>query len=327
MPYTPALLQSGEILRSGFDRYKIIDRENNPELPSTPDHTPTVTTYRLARIPPQLYRARDVSGKQVAVKVVSEESLLLLINEWKALERLKWLQYLPFFKKITPSLRNSLSYDAERKIYFFVVDWLDKKYWKNLGEIVATSPLCFLPDAEVHMRKLRLALFTATKTLHFIGIIHGDGKDEHVYLLEKDGQVFFDQLRLIDFGECYLNPLDDWKGGSLGFSSPYFWNNKHRQSLSRREMMAIDWYGVYSILYYTYTGECFPAASPAFSKMSDLEFDRHSQNYYRELEVVLLNKWQNYPDNVQMLISESVKYLCAPDALFIPDLRGPRMSF
>ncbi|MFZ5821656.1 MAG: hypothetical protein ACOYYJ_17300, partial [Chloroflexota bacterium] len=222
-------------------------------------------------------------------------------------------------KKIAPKLQHGITHDFERKIYFIVFEWLETRIWKNLSKIITSEPLCFHSDAAESMYKLRSSLFMATKMLHLAGIIHGDSKDEHVYLREKNGKILYDQIRLIDFGGCYLNPLDDWKGGSLGFSSPYFWNHRHRFSLSRREMEAIDWYGVYSILFYAFTGECFPGASPAFSKMPDSESDRYVQAFYQELEYTLLNKWQNYPDDVRLFIAECVKYLCAPDALVIPN--------
>ncbi|MFZ6021910.1 MAG: hypothetical protein ACOYT9_00370, partial [Patescibacteria group bacterium] len=95
MNTTFSLLHSGETLRTSFNQYTIVNRVTNLEVQSTPKHTPTVSTLRLARTPPQLYEAKDTKGKPFAVKAVNEEALNLLMNEWKALEKLSWFQNIP----------------------------------------------------------------------------------------------------------------------------------------------------------------------------------------------------------------------------------------
>lgn len=316
------LLAGSDSLRSRFNQYKIMERLNNPEIGSTPDYTPSVVTSRLARLRPQIYRARDTKGQTVAIKVVYSSSLELLENEWKALDRLKWLQRIPLIPKIAPKLKEGMHFDFEHQIYFIIYEWIDG--WISIGEYVRTyGPLINLPDAIDVMNRLRRTLLIATKLLHSIGIIHGDNKDEHVFLKSQNGDkqpVAFNQIKLIDFGGCYLHNLEDWKGGSLGFSSPYFWNQKHRYSLSRRELEALDWYSVYSILFYAYTGECFPAASPAYSSIPEIRSDSQSRSYYSDLKYALTYKWQNHPENIQFLISETVEYLCSPYSLIVPSL-------
>lgn len=285
---------------------------------STPRHTPTTLALRLSRTRPQVYKAiEEPSNKRVAIKAVHHTERSLLENEWVALRKLNSLSFWFPWLKIAPSLREGLRFfkkkDSIDGIWFIAYEWLDTDgNWEQLSKIIAEHPLKDMPDAAVHMKKMRDTLVFYTHIMHLLGISHGDNKDEHIFIYKKDGSYFFDNIRIIDFGTCYLHSGEDWKGGSLGFSRPRFWNESYRSRLSMRELRGLDWYGVYATLYYAYTGECFPTASPAYSKLSgDLEF-QHLDGLKPKVQA----KWKGHVDGVvQELIDEANGKLCSPDTL------------
>ncbi len=285
---------------------------------STPGHTPTTLAMRLSRTRPQVYKAiEEPSNKRVAIKAVHHTERSLLENEWVALRKLNTLNFWLPWLKIAPSLREDLRFfkkkDGIDGIWFIACEWLDTDgNWEQLSKIVTEHPLKDMPDAAVHMKKLRNTLVFYTHLMHLLGISHGDNKDEHIFVYKKDGSYFFDNIRIIDFGTCYLHSGEDWKGGSVGFSRPRFWNESYRSRLSIRELRGLDWYGLYATLYYAYTGECFPTASPAYSKLSgELEY-----HHLHELKPRVQAKWKGHADGtVQELIDEANEKLCSPDSL------------
>jgi len=323
------LLSEGDSLESRYYRYKILERLDNKDdqdVGSTPDPTPTTINHRLARLRPETYRAQDQrTGENVIIKAVHHHAWELLENEWLALYRLLWWTRLnPLNPKIAPLLKSGLEQDDYYGIFFIVYEQIDDE-WLSLGEFIKNVGgliYCRREHAVHEMRQLRNAFVRAIRFLHWVGIVHGDNKDEHVFFkkarINGEEHIFFNQIKIIDFGECYLRGRETWKGGSLGFSSPYFCHPNHRGFLPRKELEAIDWYGVCATLYYAYTGECFPAASPAYT----FSRDHKSDLYYLKLKETLKEKMRGKSDEERLLIGEVVECLCLPN----PTLIAPQMS-
>jgi len=131
---------------------------------------------------------------------------------------------------------------------------------------------------------------------------------------------------LIDFGFCYITPLfasrnrvtspNRWQGGSLGFSNPYFWKTANIHDLSRRKLHNIDWYSVQAILYYAFTGECFPIASPAYRIISQPKNSERSRSFCNAVRDTMHNRaigWFGDTEQNGRKINKIVDRLSNPD--------------
>jgi serine/threonine protein kinase len=308
------------------------------ESSDTPDYTPSVT-YSCARYKrPEIWQATrsfsksdrttlseaflQHSGQMVAIKSSKlSDGYFALKAEADALNRLQWLSWFPPFR-IAPRLYENLKYDEqESNRWFIAYEWLrnDKDVeegvvWENLSTILKTRTL-----ETTELIDLLKSLYRTVRLMHRMGVYHGDLKDEHVLIkvehrLNKskwgnEKIIKFTSIRLIDFGLSYMSHVDEWKGASPGFCSPYFWNSNNNL-LDKNSLNALDWYCVDALLYYATTGECFPIASPAYSELSG---DKNKA-YFSDIQTKLINAHSKNPETARnIIVCWLIKRLSAPD--------------
>ena len=277
---------------------------------TTPGYTPTTLAPRLAKPRPQVYEAVDRNGNAVAVKAIEALHHRQLRNEAQALQRIS------FFGFIGPHLLE-MPKVHDQQIIYIVYEWLDASEWRTLRDEIEglhQVPICNRNNPPLELERLRRSLALRLEILHVLGIIHGDLKPEHVLLhYTEDSQsnkhVDFTQIRLIDFGLSYLKRNKEiWRGGSIGFSSPYFWEHPENKVLTRQELLSIDNFSTQALLYYAYTGEFFPVASPTYRYLGNTN-DRSIQVFYENLEKTLRQK--HFSDHEPEFFGQMVHLLCA----------------
>ena len=131
----------------------------------------------------------------------------------------------------------------------------------------------------------------------------------------------FSEVRIIDFGTAYLGSIENWKGASLGFSTPYFWDPIHRLALSRKELNGIDWYSAYTVLYYAFTGECFPTASPAYRLLADTHKKSKNKEYFTALNEALKARFGGIDLGAQKVLNTVIDALSYPDHFYYEGYR------
>lgn len=265
-------------------------------------HTPSVTYTRSRQKPPDvwetkmfyrhpsIWRTFSSSDNKLAVVKSSQHvtGRKLLENENKALARLQNWAWLPG-RRVAPRLYHSLTYDTENNRWFIASEWLGMKDNENIKKGAAWERLKTILDNRyrwetAEILQLQRALEKAVRIMHRRGVIHGDIKDEHVFVKVKDPQnptYDFTTVRLVDFGLSYLETTSVWKGASLGFCHPHFWASKTR-GMSKNELQWLDLYAVDALLYLVLTDEHFPAAFPAYKDV--LQPGPDGDTYSRELE-------------------------------------------
>jgi len=303
------LLEQDTLLSGRRGRYRVDDWINKPgKRPgsSTPGYTPTSLSPRLVRSRPQLYRAvNQKTGKTVAVKAIDLIYQQYLLNEARSLNVLH---------KYSPRLIERLRVH-DRKIAYIVYEWFDEDEWVSLKTEIEDDLKGSLNGREkckLLYESLRKSLQRSLNYIHSKGVIHGDLKPEHILVHRKSPQHTseFDQIKLIDFGLSYLEKTEKWRGGSLGFTNPYFWESGNRRILDRRQLLAIDRYGVNALMYYAYTGAHFPAASPAYRYLINTQ-DPNTKRYYSSLSNLIFN--ENPLDDSPQDFPHVVERLCQPD--------------
>lgn len=310
-------LRSQQILDGLFNQYKVVELIDSDEISSSPSIKPHTLSPRLRRERPSLYKGETLNGKRsVAIKAVGSTGRQSLMDEWRALNRLNIYHQLIFSRPISPRVYENIS-DLENSSSFFVFEWLDGEKWINLASIIRqNSPLIYWNDNCSITKRLSTALISSAKKMHRLKVCHGDLKDEHVFVHKRNDGYDFSDIRIIDFGTSYLRQLEDWKGGSIGFTPPNFWDPSRRVGLQRKRLELLDWYGVFAVLYYAYTGETFPTASPAFRELSENSLKNFSREFYDALNVELRKRWQGYDDCVSVLLQDLIDRLCKQEFFF-----------
>ena len=324
----PDLYQTGTQIPGRYGRSYIVRRAITHQSTSTPSYTPTTISPRLRRSKPQaFFGVERKSGKQIIIKAVHISGREMLVNEVRALDRLTWISYIPGTPRVAPHL---IEYLMEfEDTCFFVFEWLDPDEWRSLAEIVETSPLTKFDTAEKQIQNLKTSLLNAIHWLHTLKIVHGDLKDEHVFCRikypnkeKRPGEMALDftEIRIIDLGTCYLGSIENWKGASLGFSTPYFWDPIHRLALSQKELNGGDWYSAYTVLYYAFTGECFPTASPAYRLLADTR-KKTNNEYFAALNKALKARFGGVEQGAQKVINDVIDVLSYPDHFYYEGYR------
>ena len=309
--YIPQQLLASDTVLKGFHgrQYRVDEWINPPGKStggSTSGYTPTTLTPRLSRARPQVYRAvNERTGKAVAVKAVEAVYEKQLINEAQALKKINFIPFLG--PKIIEKPRQY------KQICFFVYQWFDEENWVSLKyEIEGRGPLCKRQNFERLFERLRRSLMFRLNLIHRLGVIHGDLKPEHVLVYQQDLKhpSEFSQIRLIDFGLSYLKKTEKWRGGSVGFSNPYFWEAADRRVLDHKQLVAVDDYSANAILYHAYTGEQFPVASPTYRNLTNTR-DTRVRSFYNELEEMVKRSCSQgqQPGEIDRVIER----LCKPD--------------
>lgn len=307
-----APLSPGQILNGLFNNYKVIKILDPDEISSTPSIKPHTLSPRLKRERPLLYKGEALNGdRSVAIKASGQTGRQVLMNEWRALDKLNLYNRLPFNRPIAPAVHEKV-FDLGNSS-FFVFEWLDESEWMNIASLLCfTAPLVYWDNSCSVVKKMWRALAVSIKKMHKLDIFHGDLKDEHIFVkIEKDGQLNFSEIRIIDFGTSYLGRLEDWKGGSIGFSPPHYWDPSYRLGLQRSRLQGLDWYGAYAVLYYACTGETFPTSSPAFREMAGDQLRDFSRMYYQALSSELKKRWRRVDDCTFELLQDAIDWLCA----------------
>jgi hypothetical protein len=307
----------------------------------SPDYTPSLTYSRAMYHRPKLWRATRSfsrsdkpslwtsilghSGKMVAIKSSPPtDGFFVLKAEADALNRLQWISWIPTLR-IAPRLFEYLKFDGQNsKQWFIAYEWL--RYDQDVDEGIDWEPLSRILEKRAletaELLALHKALYRAVGLMHRwpVNIYHGDIKDEHILVKVvaqqepseiDDGHVYdFRTVRLIDFGLSYLKLVDEWKGASPGFCSPYFWDSSHR-ILDVNSMNALDWYCVDAILFYALSGECFPITSPAYSEIKN-------QQYFESVRDKLEGAHADRSDKARhAMASWLIKRLSAPNPTII----------
>jgi serine/threonine protein kinase len=328
------IILPGSYLRGKFGRRYQIERQVNI-LNSTPDYSPTTVSPRLPRPRPVVYKAKNKSGsKHFAIKLVAEQDRQHLANEILALKR-------AWFVPSVPTIIENLTNDSKYNVWFFAYQWFDDRDWVPLNRIITQQPLSRFTEEKAYMYMVQLqnALKAHLWILHTLGLYHGDLKSEHILvrknsakkqdqLLDIDfGSLDFRKIRIIDFGFAYLRPHvfskvrrifpNRWQGGSVGYSNPYFWHKEHTHSIDLRSLPAIDHYGMNAILYYAFSGECFPMASPAYRSLSQPgsggKVAAFCKSYNESIGKRVHDLHQGGHHKLGKLMKRIIMNLCAPD--------------
>ena len=312
------------IYQAGLGKKYAFRRQILPSGQSTP-HTPTVSYARVKQTKPEVWLAVRTAGrdKLVIVKRSHEnDGNVLLKNEADALARLNRITWIPVpGLQIVPRLDSHIRYEDRHS--FIAYEWLPGEKWKNLGELLDQG-FQLEPDTILNLHQ---SLYNAIRLLHFMGVVHGDIKDDHVLVRRKsNGSFDFRDIRLIDFGLSYMDSNQDWRGASLGFSSPHYWHEENRSALTWSELRMLDWDGADALLYYAITGECFPITSPAYRKVTgsarkQIEFQERLRYTLRQ-RLLRIESPELHP-----LICYLIKRLSKPAQIDIPGVKDYDHSY
>lgn len=301
----------GRYIRRGEARKKSAE--------TTPGYTPTTSTSHLPRPRPSLYEAavNGHSNQLVAVKIVEEGNQDCLLREYQALNELTSLSSVPRVRE----------FNYDQSFAFIALEYLGNDWISLDKDIQRNGPFKERPNGGVEFTLIRMTLEAEIGKIHRRGVVHGDLKTNHVFIKKvfqlhdtkaDDYLLDYTEIKIIDFGASYLlGETSKWRGGSIGFSSPFHWNKEHREGLQFAELKAIDWYSANAILYHIYTGECFPVASPAFRLFIDRGEHKDVNEYYHQLEYSLHAKFGG-----EEILDDIIKTLCNPKDFVYPG-KGP----
>jgi serine/threonine protein kinase len=270
---------------------------------STSGHTPTTITPRMIKIKPCVYQALDKRGKKVLIKFVPSSMQEALRIETKAMRRLKYYNFIP-------KLIKNVTYDKEKRQSFFVCEYIDDP-WVNL------TKLMFFKNApsieEKHFLILYETLRSTILKMHFLNVIHGDLKPEHIFVLTKNGNPDFSKIKIIDFGLSYPKfGINKWRGGTSGYMNPN--NSGEYDLLSVDNKRRLDYYGVHSIIYACFTGKSFTIASSSYTRIQ-----RNNPYFWNQVKEHEHQKNWQAPGFIKY---ETVENLCAPDNVQLTKLKN-----
>lgn len=260
-----------ESFQSWLIRYEITSsRKMKEDLPvSSSSDTPS--TFRPN---PHYERSKVVTAvahyvindkqlnKMFGLKVVPYGQHLLLENE---ADTLKHIRESNISQKFTESF-------IDKGFYVLAFEWLgrddEENDWKNLRSILMENkkPLSEIWSYSDNQKFVK-SLISCVSRLHSMGVVHGDIKDTHIFVNQRDrGQV-----KLIDFGlSQFKDKRSVWRGGSHGFSPPQYWKTYERpRPLTWNDLLRIDNYCLAATLFYIYTMQIFPLANPNFGDVLD----------------------------------------------------------
>jgi serine/threonine protein kinase len=284
-----------------------------------------------------------------------DQDYSVLLDEVAALDRLSWWRWL---NPIAPTVWEYFRVDDQTGTVFSVVECFGSDSqrvtgWVKLSELLnLPTPLWKDTESKVHdLRKLQIALYSAVRRMHMVGVVHGDLKDEHILIRRRKGEKYdFSNIRLIDFGFSYVEydlsrkkhaqsdtymeyDLDrkkhiqsnTWKGGTPGFYNPIYWNKANRYGLTRQRLHALDYYSANTILFYALTGECFPASSATYSSLADgrgviykpLADGRKPIEYYKAVDEALTDYMKKSPLS-SVFLKSFLADLCRPNDFSSP---------
>lgn len=328
------LFEKGQLISGSKGKKYLIDKWlNDPrEETKSPDYSPTTLTPRLPRPRPQIWKAIESrnQNKAVAIKVSYQDDLFYLENEYRSLKRLNHVRnqvnLIPL--DIAPKLVDYKKTDDQ--LVYLIYEWLDPKNWESLSTIIIDPKRKQPGITGDPLQNLRKSLRKACNKLHNRGIIHGDLKDEHILVRKKIKKpesledYDFKKIKIIDFGFSYLLPSgrfsknngfdNSWRGGSVGFSNPFFWRSENKNRAHGPALKSIDWYSVYSILYYASTGECFPLASPSYRIFARYDLSE-TKNFHTKMRSNLIDKWRAKKKEDKELLSEVISELTSDNIM------------
>lgn len=271
---------------------------------STPGYTPTTSTSHLPRPRPRLYEAalNGHVNQLVAIKTVEESGQDYLIREFHALSTLKDVSCVP----------SVMEFNYDRSLAFVALEYLGDD-WVSLDKDIQTrKPFRERYVGDEDFQQLQKSLEVALSKIHRKGVAHGDLKSNHIFIKKRfaslnaypsnEYELDYSEIKIIDFGASYLmGETSKWHGGSIGFSNPYHWHPNHRDGLQFKELKTIDWYSVNAILFHSYTGECFPVASPAYRLFVDKGASPDINLYFNQLEKNVLSRFGGSEALVQII--------------------------
>jgi len=318
----PQLLMEEELIKGkkfSFTIRRWVNNHEERQYSSTPGYTPTTISPRLIRSRPQVYKAnailrnKSLKGfKLVAIKVVELSNLDKLKIEYNALKKLS-----RSLKPIAPKIIDKISFLPEKKLAFFVYEWFDEEEWMTLAQILEQDMPLYKNDIlhqNIAFQSLSKTLNSVIERTHKLGVIHGDLKPEHVLVRKKNKKLDFRDVRLIDFGLSYTKHLSHWRGGTNGFSNPYYWNEYQQELYSWYDLKSVDFFGIRAMLYYVYTGEVYPATTPAFRYLSTPRKSNQMANLYKQLNESILSRFYSADPPKEFL--DVLDRLGQPDEFF-----------
>lgn len=324
----PFLTDGTELSKGKYTIQRVI----TPGISSLPI-TPNTRSCKLYAQKPSTYLAtvtrkceRVRKGERVIIKAVKRDKTSLE-NEERALKRLRLWRRFRLIPQIAPILVRKLTYDDTTDHWYIVLTKLGEgsigevekpnpaHNWMSLKDIVQKGALIEkFPYNSLVIFKNRL--IEVVQIMHRLNIVHGDLKPEHIWIeySNREGKLeyHFDRIQIIDFGLCYTKHSDNWRGGSPGFCSPYFWNTRNRTALDQNQLFGLDWYSLYTVLYFAYTGELFPIATPAYRYLPDID-NENSKRFYDRLKNELKSKYCYLDANPKKILDEIIDRLSKPD--------------